>query len=153
MPKTKFTCPAVPGSQRTSARTYTHALVARENLEHQRALVTSASEMARYADFYDWSVSRVQAGVGGFTRGARFAVDQRGFDEASAITTAYPTLNAYSAHRIAEKLADIDKRGTGAVGELFVLQWSMSEVNAHKGITAARRAWYTDLHVEPVFPA
>jgi hypothetical protein len=126
MAKTNYTVLEVPGSSRTSARPYTHAVVAQydnpaeaahrdaELVYHQRKFWPR-----NYKHYQTWNIVNPSP-----------YSDRDGYDE---ILAAFPTVEAYVAdqtRKYNDKTAEIRARG---IGELTVLTWSMSAANAEKG--------------------
>jgi hypothetical protein len=161
MAKKHFTVPEVPGSGRSSERPYSHAIVGRYNphLVAAKARATHAKNAAQSRrwdakNWNDWKRSS-EATVGQLYRNHNgFMVEAKDYEVriGKEFMAKYPTLESYLAHLESEHQGRLAALDAGQIGELQVLQWSMSHKNAVKAAGSFADT-YSDLRVVEVVEA
>lgn len=156
MAKNKHSFTLADGTKATRTsdnRNYTHVIAARRDLAFARADLQGKSWAGQWQSSYDYAsrCASVQPGEKYPEAGYSFTVDQEMHDKGRALLEKYPTADLYIAHCRAEALEKVNKQGLGDQGKEVVLQWSMSEANARKALSAkAAGGYWTALRVAPV---
>lgn len=151
MTDTTFTVPQVPGSSRKSKRSYTHAVIGRNDLTRARR---EAADTVSHCDVknYEHRMRVINAGVGGtwdhLRNGSPMIVDAAMHADYVKRMKPYADVNEYVAGCIECRVARVNEQGTGTAGELHVLQWSMSAANAAKAVNGFRQ-YHVDVAVVP----
>lgn len=140
---TTYTVPEVPGSKRSSARAYTHAIVGRVNAAARRAAVQSEANREQHIKSWNWHAKEGAMKVGDLIHYTAtykpwsVPMTKERLDEHLEFLAKYPTAEDFVQQRIAANLARINEvYGEGDEGPLEVLQWSQSAANAQKGLSS-----------------
>jgi len=158
--KTAYTCPAVPGSLRTSHRPYTHCIVGRFSHPLAAAMARGVADATRTAErnrlakdwaYYAADAVRTVGDVRINHNNYPMAVRDYEIEIAQRLVAEHPTAQAYIAAREANIEASIAQHHDGrGIEPLGVLQWSMSEANARRALSTFSGRAYIDLRVVPV---
>jgi hypothetical protein len=137
---------------RRSPRTYTHAVVADYDQKSQAEYnLKWATEQAIDSWDYHHAVAKKNVGdafiSGGSFGGKPFTYDAHHIEESRTFAAAHPDRDAYIGGQAA---AAVQRAMARPDGELCVLQWSMSERNAAKGMGKFTRAGIRNIRVVPV---
>ncbi|MGW8422795.1 hypothetical protein [Comamonas sp. HJ-2] len=139
---TTYTVPEVPGSKRSSARAYTHAIVGCVNAEQRRLDAKSEEARKNHAKHWSYHAEGAQMKEGDLIhvqsyKPWSYPVTQERVDQHVAFMKENPTQDAYVQKSVDAQLKRInDAYGEGPAGPLDVLQWSQSAANAQKGLSS-----------------
>jgi hypothetical protein len=152
--KTIYTVPSVPGSKRTSARPYTHAIVGQHNKIESRARVDNADYRKMLLKNWQYNFDTAQKKPGDLIHVQSYqpwsyALSEETHAACVAFIENNPNGPAFVEQEVAARLAAI---GSEDAGDVEVLQWSMSQANAMKG-TGKFQLSYVNVHVVQCVPA
>lgn len=151
MAKNKFSFTTAEGKveTRSSDRTYTHVVVMRANVAALRVAAVSDDNRKQdcknfkfFAAMAAGEVGKVPAVPGGWN----WPLTQKDKENYTAQVAPYRDADDYADKRAAARLEAVNKQyGDADIGPEYVAQWSMSEVNARKGLKAS--PWIASAHV------
>ena len=148
MTKQTFTVPDVPGSKRTSYRTYTHAVIGRRDgrcsaVVYAADLATNEPKARKWdAKHWDDCQRAAKATVGQRYRNHNgYMVEARDYEVRSGMEfiLAHSDREAYVEAQAAQRQAYLARLKASTPGELQVLQWSMSWKNAMKSVASHQK--------------
>lgn len=141
--KTTYTVTEVPGSKRSSARAYTHAIVGRVNAAACRAVANSEETRAQHLKNWNWHATEGKMKEGDLIhynhsyKPWSVPMTKERLDEHHAFLAKHPNGPDFVQYCVDAQVNSINARyGEGAEGPLEVLQWSQSATNAQKGLSS-----------------